>query len=92
MFAMMSTEGQKSTEALKENLRETWNGKIEEQFVKPQIYDQSKRVWASKVFNWSKELDMSSKVHLLYSFQIRHIKQASTMFQLSESCLPNQFL
>ena len=38
----------------KENLRETWNSKIEEQCVKPQVRDQSKRVQENKVFNWSK--------------------------------------
>ena len=38
----------------KENLRETWNSKIEEQCVKPQVRDQSKRVQENRVFNWSK--------------------------------------
>ena len=60
--------------------------------MKPQIWDQSKRVWANKVFNWSKWLSMSSKVCLFRSLQTSHIKQAGTMFQISESCLPNQFL
>ena len=83
---------QKVQKSQKENLRETWNSKLEEHCVKPQIWDQSKRVWANKVFNWSKWLSMSSKVCLFRSLQTSHIKQAGTMFQISESCLPNQFL
>ena len=83
---------QKVQKSQKENLRETWNSKWEEHCVKPQIWDQSKRVWANKVFNWSKWLSMSSKVCLFRSLQTSHIKQAGTMFQISESCLPNQFL
>ena len=35
---------------------------------------------------------MSSKGRLFHSFHISHIKQAGTMFQVSEPCLPNQFL
>ena len=83
---------QKVQKSQKENLRETWNSKWEEHCVKPQIWDQSKRVWANKVFNWSKWLSMSSKVRLFHSFQTSHIKQVGTMFQISESCLPNPFL
>ena len=39
-----------------EDLREFWNSKMEEQCVKPQNQDQSKRVRTGKVFSLSKDL------------------------------------
>ena len=36
MFTMMNTEGKEVQKAQKENLRETWDSKIEEHCVKPQ--------------------------------------------------------
>ena len=63
----MNTKKYKSLQ--KENIRKTWNSKIEEHFVKPQTWDQSKRVQVNQAFNLSNELSMSSKVCLLCSFQ-----------------------
>ena len=69
MFMNMNTKDQKVQQSQKKILRETWNSKIEEHCVKPQTQDQLKRVQANKVFNWSNELSISSKVHLFRSFQ-----------------------
>ena len=69
MFMNMNTKDQKVQQSQKKILRETWNSKIEEHCVKPQTQDQLKRVQANKVFNWSNELSISSKVHLFHSFQ-----------------------
>ena len=92
MFTMMNTEGKEVQKAQKENLRETWDSKIEEHCVKPHTRDQSKRVWANRTFNWSNELSLSSKIRLFFSFHTSHIKQAGTMFQISKPNLPSQFL
>ena len=91
MFMIKNIKWQKVQITQNKNLRETWNSKIDEQCMKTQIRDQSNRVRTNKSFDWSKVLSLSSKVWL-HSFQTNHIKQAGTMFQISEPYLQNQFL
>ena len=92
MFTMMNTEGKEVQKAQKENLRETWDSKIEEHCVKPHTQDRSKRVWANRTFNWSNELSFKSTTILLLPHKPHQIKQAGTMFQISKPNLPSQFL
>ena len=45
----------------------------------------------SKDFNRSTVLSVSSNVQALRSFQVNHIRHASTIFQTLEEWMPNQF-
>ena len=38
------------------------------------------------------KVSLSSRVWILHSCQINHIRQAGTIFQIVERCFPNQFL
>ena len=51
MFMMMNTKCQKVLKSQRENLRETWNSKIEEHSVKPQNQDHLKMLLENKVFS-----------------------------------------
>ena len=68
----------------KESLIEIRNSDKELQCVRPQIRDHSNKVLASKFFNISIGLSMSSKVRALRSFHTNHIRHAGTIFQTFE--------
>ena len=68
----------------------TW-GRIRPR-VKPQIRDPSNKVPTSKDFTRSIGLSISSKIRILCSYQINHMRHADTIFQIFENCFPNQFL
>ena len=63
----------------KESLIEVRKSDKELQYVKPQIRDHSNKVLASKFFNISMGLSMSSKVRTLRSFQTNHLRHAGTI-------------
>ena len=71
--------------------RDEKNSVIEMLVVRPQALDQSKRVEVKPSRIWLSDRDTFSKVCWLRSFQIVHIKQIGTMFQISEECRPNPF-
>ena len=56
--------------------------------IKPQIRDHSNNVPTSKDFKRSIDFSTSSKVQVFHSLQISHIKQADTIFQTEEECIP----
>lgn len=60
--------------------------------VKPQIRDPSNKVPTGKDFTRSNGLSISSKICLLCSYQINHMRHADTIFQIFENCFPNRFL
>ena len=60
--------------------------------VKPQVRDPSNKVPTSKNFTRSNGLSISSKIRLLCSYKINHMRHANTIFQIFENCFPNQFL
>ena len=60
----------------REELTEIRKSNMEIQCVKPQIRDHPNKVLASKGFNRSTGLSMSSNVQALCSFQINHIRHA----------------
>ena len=68
----------------KESLIEIRKSDKELQYVRPQIRDHSNKVLASKFFNISIGLSMSSKVQALRSFHTNHIRHASIIFQTFE--------
>ena len=55
--------------------------KTEIHCTKPQIRDHPSKVPTSKDFKKSANFSTSSKMRILRSFQINHIKQAGTIFQ-----------
>ena len=59
--------------------------------VKPQILDYWNKVPISKDFKTSANLTVSSIVWVFCSYQINHIRQAGTIFQILEKCFPSQF-
>ena len=65
--------------------------KIEVLVVKPQTLDESKKVWIKPFRSWLSNRETPSKVRWFRSFQIVHIKQIRTMFQISEEWRPNPF-
>ena len=75
----------------KERLTEWRNSNKEWQCVNPQIRDHSNKVLSSKDFTQSTSLSVSSKVRVLRSFQINHIRHARTIFHTFEVRLHNQF-
>ena len=66
-----------------------WKSKMEVQCIKPQTWDQSKKIRISKDYKWSIELTATSKVGLLRSHLTNHIKHASTKFETLG--MPDQF-
>ena len=75
----------------REKQTELMKSSKEVQCVKPQIQDHSNKVLVSKDFNRSTVLSVSSNVQALRSFQVNHIRHASTIFQTLEEWMPNQF-
>ena len=75
----------------KEIWTERRKSKMEECCVKPQILTHWNKVPTSIGFKRSVDLTIS-KVWLLHSCQINHIRQARTIFQIFEECFPSQFL
>ena len=59
--------------------------------VRPQILDQSNSSLTKEPINWSIELALSSKILLLRSFHIVHIKHKGTKFHTPDICFPNRF-
>ena len=68
----------------KESLTEIRKSDKELQCARPQIQDHSNKVLASKFFNISIGLSMSSKVWALRSFHTNHIRHVGTIFQTFE--------
>ena len=68
----------------KERLIEIRKSDKELQCVRPQIRDHLNKVLASKFFNISIGLSMSSKVRALRSFHTNHIRHAGIIFQTFE--------
>ena len=66
------------------NLRENINSKREDQSVKPQQQDQSKRLRLHRTFNSSNVFPVSSKERRFHSNQTIHIKQLRIKFQISK--------
>ncbi len=71
--------------------KEEMNSGIEVLLENPQDLDQSKRVRIKPSKIWLSTLKASSKVRWLRSFQIVHIKQAGTKFQMSDEWRPKPF-
>ena len=70
-------------------LRESINLEREEQSVKPQQRDHSKRLRWHKTFSSSNVFSLSSKERRLRSNHTVHIKHPGTKFQMSELCFPS---
>ena len=64
------------------NLRENINSKREDQSVKPQQQDQSKRLRLHRTFNSSNVFSISSKERQFHFNQTIHIKQPRIKFQI----------
>ena len=82
-FMMMNNKGNQETK-----LREDKNSEREEQLVKPQQRDHSKRLRWHKSFNSSTVFSLSSKDWRFCSNHTIHIKHPRTKFQMSELCFP----
>ena len=80
------TEGSQETK-----LREDKNSKREEQLVKPQHRDHSKRLRWHKSFNSSNDFSLSSKDWRFRSHHTIHTKHPGTKFQMSELCFPSHW-
>ena len=65
-------------------LRDSMNSEREEQSVKPQQRDHSKRLRWHKTFNSSNVFSLSSKERRLRSNHTIHIKHPRTKFQMSK--------
>ena len=70
-------------------LRDSMNSEREEQSVKPQQQDHSKRLCWYKTFNSSNVFSLSSKERRFCSNHTIHIKHLGTKFQMSELCFPS---
>ena len=68
----------------KESLIEIRKSDKELQCTRPQILDHSNKVLASKFFNISIGLSMSSNARALHSFHTNHIRHVGTIFQTVE--------
>ena len=79
----MNNEGNQETK-----LREDKNSEREEQLVKPQQRDHSKRLQWHKSFNSSNVFSLSSKDRRFCSNHTIHIKHPRTKFQMFELCFP----
>ena len=82
-----TAQQQKSNQETK--LRESINSVIEEQSVKPQQRDHSKRLRWHKSFNSPNVFSMSSKERRFRSNHTIHIKHSGTKFQMSELRFPS---
>ena len=72
-------------------LRESMNSEREEQSVKPQQWDHSKRLCWHKTFNSSNVFSLSSKERWFRSNHTIHVKHPGTKFQMSELCFPSHW-
>ena len=72
-------------------LREEKNWTIEEHSIKPQHWDQSKRLLWHRPINSTKDFSESSKNRWLRSIHTVHIKHPGIKFQISESCFTSQW-
>ena len=79
----MNNKGNQETK-----LREDKNLEREEQSVKPQQRDHSKRIQRHKSFNSSNVFSLSSKDRRFRSNHTIHIKHSGTKFQMSKLCFP----
>ena len=77
----MNNKGNQETK-----LREDKNSEREEQSVKPQQQDHSKRLRWHKSFNSSNVFSLSSKDRRFHSNHTIHIKHPGTKFQMFELC------
>ena len=77
----MNNKGNQETK-----LREDKNLERDEQSVKPQQRDRSKRLRWHKSFNSSNVFSLSSKDRRLRSNHTIHIKHPETKFQMSKLC------
>ena len=75
----------------KDNLRENINSERDEQLVKPQQQDYSKRLCWYKTFNSSNVFSMFSKEWWFRSNQTIHIKHPGIKFQIFELCFPSHW-
>ena len=75
----------------KDNLRENINSKRDEESVKPQQQDHSKRLRWHKTFNSSNIFSMFSKERRFPSNQTIHIKHPRIKFQIFELCFPSHW-
>ena len=72
-------------------LREEKNWTIEEHSVKPQHWDQSKRLLWHRPINSTNDFSKSSKDWRLRFILAVHVKHPGIKFQISESCFPSQW-
>ena len=72
-------------------LREDINSEREEQSVKPQQWDHSKRLRWHKTFNSSNVVSLSSKERRFRSNHTIHIRHLGTKFQMSELCFSSHW-
>ena len=92
MFTMVNTQNLKQIQVPQEEIQiERRNSKMEIHCVKPQILPHLNKVPTSIGLKSSIDLAKSSKVRLLHSCQINHIKQAGTIFQMLEECFFGHF-
>ena len=94
LFMMMNNRKKKNkqhskTRTQETKLRENINSEGEEQLVKPQQRDHSKRLRWHKTFNSSNIFSLSSKERRFRSNHTIHIKHPGTKFQMSELCFPS---
>ena len=82
-------ERERKKKKMETKLREDINSEREEQSVKPQQRDHSKRLRWHKTFNLSNVFSLSSKEQRFRSNHTIHIKHPGTKFQMSELCFPS---
>ena len=95
VLMMMNTEKQKQKAKRRNQEAILWekiNSIKEEQSVKPQHHDQSKRLWWPKSFNSTNVFSVSSKEQWFCFIHTIHIKQPRIKFQISELWFPCQLL
>ena len=71
---------------------DSFNSSMELPLVKPHTRDQSNKDLINNAVNWVTELSVSSKVQWFLSLHNLNIKRRGTKFQISDECLPTQFL
>ena len=87
--AKIESKEKRNQEAI---LWEKINSIREEQSVKPQHHDWSKRLWWHKSFNSTNVFSVSSKEQQFRFFHTVHVKQLRIKFQISELWFPCQWL
>ena len=79
------------TRSQETKLKEDINSEREEQSVKPQQQDHSKRLRWHKTFNSSNDFSLSSKERRFRSNHTIHIKHPRTKLQMSKLCFPSHW-